>query len=100
DPFTFIGMLAFGLLPVLSIGLASYGLIVNLGEFDFWKLSVVLIAILVIASGFIVVLRRELQVQAGRRSTRHMMVKYSELLKCVPPFDPHNTGPLRFNDRE
>lgn len=100
DPFTFVGMLAFGVLTIVSVFLAGYGLYVNLGDIDVWKAFVGFVIVAASVALVIVPLWREFQVQLGKRSTRHTIVRYSELLKCVPPFDPHNTGPLRFNPRD
>ena len=102
DPFTAAGMLSLILLPVASVLLTSFALFraIAIGDgLDFWKVSVAGGMTVCVVLLFSALLWREYQVQKGNRSTRHLMLRYCELLKCVPPFDPLNTESLRFTHK-
>lgn len=100
DPFSAAGIFALITLPLASVTLSGIGIWNAIADsdssIDIYKIIFACTITLGTLSLFTVLLFRELQVQKGTRSTRHIMLRYSELLKCVPPYDPLNTGPLCF----
>lgn len=104
DPFTAAGVFSFVALTVISIVVTGFGLWGAFdrvdGESGIWKIIVALAITAVVLFFFVTVLYKELRVQRGHKSTRHIMLRYCELLKCVPPYDPLNCGKLRFTHKD
>jgi hypothetical protein len=104
DPFTAAGVFSFVLLTIVSIVVTGFGLWSAFDHVDsgsgIWKVAVALAVTLITLFFFVTVLYKEIRVQCGHKSTRHIILRYCELLKCVPPYDPLNSGKLRFTHKD
>jgi len=103
DPFTTIGVFSFSVLSLSAIGFSLFALAQGIPDGEAFSPTKVVIASTVLGIASVILalalIREVIQVQFGKRTTRHMIYLYSELMKCAPPYDPMHTGPIRLDKR-